>query len=592
MSNADDLFTHIIEEFQSPTELREWARVTCMMEDPVVKARLTFLESNEDQTKRVDMASSDVLFHSILSEFKCPIKLRKWAEEVNMLNDVMIVSRIDYLKGLKRKINYFTNIKSLKEWANKTELSQSPLVNERLQNMGCRMKECSKCKKHYNSSYIKRHICTNNECEVRCRKCNGIFESRKVLYSHFMNIHHKGGAELQDMPFNIPPWEDQQGNVIDEDLKRVYDTHKSLILDTHVFGEITSIYNFPINNEFDTETLLRQAREIYDRENQVIKLNMMFGVILKNRETDEYRFFKPYRNSEVFTDSLQIADATDLGSFHGKVSALNFNDYILRQRPNSKWIPVLVTQVKYWVNKSNFPMGGSVILPSYLRNKKYLISLTSNYKGKKSYNDNVCAFRCYTYHMHAELYVKEPKKFEEIVKHNYEKYIEFTQSTNFNGIDMKDVDKLEECFELNINIYVMDEKEVITPVFKSMLRFTDTMNLNLYENHLSYITKIDVFSSKFKCVKCEKLFRSQSNLKRHDTTCNAKTKYVYPGGFFVPNKTVFDELQEIGINVAEEDRKFEWFIVFDFEAILMKTDIKSSEKLNWSHKHVPISVSV
>jgi hypothetical protein len=593
MSNQDDLFAHIVEEFQSPTELREWASITYSLEDPIVKSRLSFLESNVDETKRVDVASSDVMFYSILSEFKCPTKLREWAVKVNMLNDPMIVDRIDYLEGLKKEINLFTSIKSLKNWADYSGMCQSPLVNERLIKMGYTMKECGSCGKSYNSSYIKRHICRNNECEVRCRKCNETFESRKVFYSHFMNIHHKGGAaELQDMPFDVPPWEDGQGNVIDEELKNVYDTHKSLILDTHVFGEITSIYNFPITNEFDTDTLLRQAREIYDRENQVIKLNMMFGIILKNRETNEYRFFKPYKNTEVFTNSLQIADATDLGSFSGKVSALNFNDYILAQRPNSKWIPVLVTQVRYWVNKKNFPMGGIVNLPSYIKDKKSLISLTSDHKGKINHKDNLCAFRCYTYHKHSHLYINDPKQFEQIVKHKYEKYINFTQNTNFNGLDMKDVDRVEECFEININIFIMDEKEVVTPIFKSMQRFSDTMNLNLYENHLSYIANMNVFAKKFKCVKCEELFRSQSNLKRHVATCIAATKYVYPGGFFSPSKTVFDELEEIGIYVREEDRIFEWFLVFDFEALLLKTNIKTSEKLQWSHKHVPMSVSV
>ena len=51
MSNQDDLFAHIVEEFQSPTELREWASITYSLEDPIVKSRLSFLESNVDETK-------------------------------------------------------------------------------------------------------------------------------------------------------------------------------------------------------------------------------------------------------------------------------------------------------------------------------------------------------------------------------------------------------------------------------------------------------------------------------------------------------------------------------------------------------------
>ena len=62
--------------------------------------------------------------------------------------------------------------------------------------------------------------------------------------------------------------------------------------------------------------------------------------------------------------------------------------------------------------------------------------------------------------------------------------------------------------------------------------------------------------------------------------------------FFSGNKNIFDELEEFGIYVDENDRLFKWFIVFDFEALLIKTDIKTTEKLTWSHRHHPISVSV
>ncbi len=35
-----------------------------------------------------------------------------------------------------------------------------------------------------------------------------------------------------------------------------------------------------------------------------------------------------------------------------------------------------------------------------------------------------------------------------------------------------------------------------------------------------------------------------------------------------------------------------WFAVFDFESVLQKVDGDGTEKLQWTHKHLPISVSV
>ena len=44
--------------------------------------------------------------------------------------------------------------------------------------------------------------------------------------------------------------------------------------------------------------------------------------------------------------------------------------------------------------------------------------------------------------------------------------------------------------------------------------------------------------------------------------------------------------------VPEEDRLFEWFLVYDFEAILQKSIEQSSDILKWTHQHLPICVSI
>ena len=155
MSNADDIFSQIIEEFQSSKELREWANSKNMIQDPIVKARLIYLESNDDPSKRIDLASSDHLFLSILSEFKCPLQLRKWAKEVNLLGNEIVLERIEYMEGLKREIDSFNDKQKLKTWVESNKMHNNDMVNEKLQKMGCdEMKICLKCNKKYNSRYI------------------------------------------------------------------------------------------------------------------------------------------------------------------------------------------------------------------------------------------------------------------------------------------------------------------------------------------------------------------------------------------------------------------------------------------------------
>ena len=88
------------------------------------------------------------------------------------------------------------------------------------------------------------------------------------------------------------------------------------------------------------------------------------------------------------------------------------------------------------------------------------------------------------------------------------------------------------------------------------------------------------------------IFINLNDWKRHLRSCLNVTKFKYPGGFLKRKKTIFDELAEFNIYVPEQERFFPYFIVFDCEAMLEKVRIQTSEKLVWTQKHTPISVSV
>ena len=46
------------------------------------------------------------------------------------------------------------------------------------------------------------------------------------------------------------------------------------------------------------------------------------------------------------------------------------------------------------------------------------------------------------------------------------------------------------------------------------------------------------------------------------------------------------------MHVPDEDRIFPWFVCYDFEAILEKTNESPTEMLTWTQRHVPISLSI
>ena len=68
------------------------------------------------------------------------------------------------------------------------------------------------------------------------------------------------------------------------------------------------------------------------------------------------------------------------------------------------------------------------------------------------------------------------------------------------------------------------------------------------------------------------------------------SKLKFPGGFHQSPKTIFGKLEEIGIPVAKSLQHYPWFIVYDMEALLLKSD--TAEQSIWKTEHRPVSVCI
>ena len=161
----------------------------------------------------------------------------------------------------------------------------------------------------------------------------------------------------------------------------------------------------------------------------------------------------------------------------------------------------------------------------------------------------------------------------------------------FNGVDLIDIHKLENFFEVNINVYELCSLGTITNLYHSSADYGTTMNLNLYSNHFSYITDINYFCGRHQCRKCNRLFKKTRSVKIHLKHCSMVTKMMYKGGFFSTSKSIFQELEQFGFLTDIKDKFYPHFIVFDFESILKKVQQKVSDKIMIIQSHRPISVS-
>ncbi len=121
----------------------------------------------------------------------------------------------------------------------------------------------------------------------------------------------------------------------------------------------------------------------------------------------------------------------------------------------------------------------------------------------------------------------------------------------------------------------------------------ETMYLNLYKNHFSYIKNLDHYCQSYACRKCGKLWKHTGKLHRHESTCDKTVKHNYVGGAYSLPQTIFEKLEEEDIIVAEADRYYPYRATYDFECYMKKEDLPTnSDKVTWEAKHVPLSVSV
>ena len=436
---------------------------------------------------------------------------------------------------------------------------------------------CRRCNKTFNQvKDLKNHQCIKL---IKCRRCLHEFETKHNLFLHIREKHQQKGSGGQVMP-----------DIDDKKLRDFYMKYRSFIHDDHHLGQTVSFYNYSLKDDFDLKDINTHLQYIFSNESNSFKLNLAFGFILQHNETAELRYYKSYSSDPLLDQPITISNRQDLQQILDQLNQMDITTLLHKNRPDTKWRVVLITNIRYFITSTHFPLGEQCSLPEYITRQKSIVSLTSNFHRNK-YDDNKCLFRCYCYHKHPKLF-ETPTEFEKQVNEYYQLFSQHGEEDLSQGVDLNQVQEFEKLFNIDINIFTLYEDGTALPVFKSMCRFKDSMYLNLHDKHLSYIKDVKQYCKKYQCPSCKKLFDRQFNCKQHMKICNGATKYIFPGGFHQQNNSIFDDLEEIGIHVQQCDRFYNYFIVYDFESILKKIDSSQDSNTITTAEHIPISVSI
>ena len=195
-------------------------------------------------------------------------------------------------------------------------------------------------------------------------------------------------------------------------------------------------------------------------------------------------------------------------------------------------------------------------------------------------------FRALMFHRHKSY------KVERDVETAYLQWNSDIPKKEFTGIKLEEIPKFEEIFNINVNIYSLDESDKATMVCKSAGLYEDTLYLDKYLNHVSYINNFKAYANKFTCRKCKRFFKRSDHCNKHELTCDDSARFKYPGGFYSSKKNVFEQLVDLGIDVAESHRYHKDFCVYDFESMLVPDNQPAGSQTTILSKHHPVSVSV
>ena len=341
-------------------------------------------------------------------------------------------------------------------------------------------------------------------------------------------------ASLNEDPVLAPPVEHAANDELSSAIRDAVRENWADIRTHVVNGPVQTRYNHRLTS-LDTRDLHDQLFLLFDQQTTAFKINCSYGFLLKNKTTNRFRYYHSSNNccGRLLEEPSLITNRDDFDRFLARIQESDILQWAVAQRPNSDWICEMVTNATFFLNRiDDHPIGCvGVALPDYVKHNKAIVGLETDGKGR-TYVDNLCL----GLHLGRD------------VTTLYEEYTD-QPVWKFEGVVIDELHNVESMFEVNIVVYKLDEitdgKTTAELVRRSPCQYIETMYLNLYEAHFSYIKDIRMYGHSYKCSKCEQaLWTSSWELHRHERTCEGGIRRVYKGGVYRPPSSIFERLDD------------------------------------------------
>ena len=187
------------------------------------------------------------------------------------------------------------------------------------------------------------------------------------------------------------------------------------------------VFNFKLS-KLDPSEINEKLKEVFEKFNCAAKINLSLEFILRNVDTDEYRYFYAHEKNTFFEKSHLLCSKGDLVSLQHRVEKMDSVENCAQESANRKWRNALTTNVKiFCAILNNIPMGclDAVITEQLLR-RSDINCLVSNGYGE-TYKDYLCLFRAVAVHLYGsgELETNAAKLFSDFLHESGHNAISF-----------------------------------------------------------------------------------------------------------------------------------------------------------------------
>jgi hypothetical protein len=400
------------------------------------------------------------------------------------------------------------------------------------------------------------------------------------------------GQEVAPDPVEMPSG---VGNVVDqtldEDAAALYRERWSSIR-THVresrHGRV-SYYILRIPLDVRNQSIVDDFMEsVLRRQAMAFLVNASCGLILRRQDGNVRYFHSSMNNYRVSDQPVLVSSAADLRTFVEDYLDI----YVLGQQtatevsPSSEWSMVALTNLSVQVYHTDDTLIGGPGDPEDEEDEEedewIRTGVRSVYYVPRN-KDNLCFFRCLAKH----------GTDGSGTKNLFNKWMDWTGRTTswsrrtqgFQGVSMKDMDSIEECFQTAIWIYQVvriDDRRVVRQIRRATnVGATDEIRLLLTKDgrHVHLINNLSTLGSGFLCQKCGIPFSRTGNVRRHERTCGRGGKVVYKEGPYHIPRNVFEALEVAGIDVPTGLRCHKYRATFDYEAYQSEEGRESGKKV-------------